>query len=86
MVTCDLRSNGSASAVQLRSCGICGGQSVIGAIFFPEYFGFSFQLSFHRLLKNHHSLSSATGKVGPIVADLPRHLGVTLPTTAEETT
>jgi hypothetical protein len=32
---------------------------------FSEYFGFPCQLPFHRLLHNHHHLSSAVGTVGP---------------------
>jgi hypothetical protein len=38
---------------QVRSCGICGGQSGTGAVF-SEYFGFSCQFSFHRLFHAHH--------------------------------
>jgi hypothetical protein len=31
---------------------------------FSEYFGFSFQSSFHKLLYNHHYLSSGAGIIG----------------------
>jgi hypothetical protein len=34
---------------------------------FSEYFGFTWQFSFHRLLQTHH-LSSGAGKIGPTVA------------------
>jgi hypothetical protein len=48
--------------VQAWSCGICGGQSGTGAVF-PEYFGFPYQFSFHRLLHVHHHLSSGAGTI-----------------------
>jgi hypothetical protein len=31
---------------------------------FSDYFGFSFQSSFHQLLHNHPHLSSGAGKIG----------------------
>jgi hypothetical protein len=46
---------------QVKSCGICGGQSG---------FGFSRQFSFYRLLPTHH-LSSGAGTIGQLVADVP---------------
>jgi hypothetical protein len=54
---------------QVRSCGVCGGQS-----------GFSFpcQSSFHRLLHTHHHLSSGAGTVGQLVGDVPS--GMSQPT------
>jgi hypothetical protein len=42
---------------QVKSCGICGGQSGIGA-------GFPCQSSFHQLLHNHHHRSSGAGTKG----------------------
>jgi hypothetical protein len=43
---------------------------------FSEYFGFPCQLSFHRLLHNHH-LSSGAGTIGQIVADVPSGVSLT---------
>jgi hypothetical protein len=40
---------------------------------FSEYFGFSHQFSFHRLLHTHH-LSSGAGTIGQLVADVPSGL------------
>jgi hypothetical protein len=40
-----------------------------GQVFF-EYFGFSCQFSFHRLLHIHH-LSSGAGTIGQLVGDVP---------------
>jgi hypothetical protein len=48
---------------------------VLGQIF-SEYFGFSCQFSFHRLLHNHH-LSSGDGTIGQLVADVPIGLHLT---------
>jgi hypothetical protein len=48
---------------QVRSCGICGGQSGTGAGFL-RVLRFPCQSSFHRLLHNHHNLSSAAGTIG----------------------
>jgi hypothetical protein len=38
---------------------------------FSEYFGFSCQSLLYQLLQNHHHLSSASGTVGQLVADVP---------------
>jgi hypothetical protein len=46
--------------------------------FFSEYFSFPSQFSFHRLLHIHH-LSSGTGKIDQLVADVTRGLSVTPP-------
>jgi hypothetical protein len=43
---------------------------------FSEYFGFSCQLSFHRLLHTHH-LSSGAGTIVQLVADVPSGLSLT---------
>jgi hypothetical protein len=43
---------------------------------FSEYFGFSCQLAFHRLLDNHHPLSGA-GTIGQTVAPAPSGLNLT---------
>jgi hypothetical protein len=46
---------------------------------FSEYFGFPRQLSFYRLLQNHHRLSSGAGTVGQLVVDVPNGLSLTPP-------
>jgi hypothetical protein len=46
---------------------------------FSEYFGFPCQLAFHRLLHIHHILSSGTGTIGQLVADVPSGLSLTPP-------
>jgi hypothetical protein len=38
---------------------------------FSEYFGFSGQFSFHRLLHTHHHLSSGAGIIGQLATDVP---------------
>jgi hypothetical protein len=64
---------------QVRSFGICGEQSGTGAGFFPEYFGFPYQFSFHRLLLTHnHHPELVPGTIGQTVADVPS--GLTFPT------
>jgi hypothetical protein len=45
---------------------------------FSEYFRLPYQLSFYRLLHTHH-LSSGTGTVGRLVADVPSGLSLTSP-------
>jgi hypothetical protein len=62
---------------QVKSCGICGGESDTGAVFVSEYFGFLSQFSLHRLLHTH--LSSGAGTIGQLVADVPSGLSVTPP-------
>jgi hypothetical protein len=54
---------------QVRSCGICGGQSGTEGQVFSENFGFPCQFSFHRSLHTHH-LSSAAVTMGQTVADV----------------
>jgi hypothetical protein len=44
---------------------------------FSEDFRFSCQFSFHRILHNHHHLSSGAGTIGQIVADVPSGLRLT---------
>jgi hypothetical protein len=44
---------------------------------FSEYFRFPCQFSFHRLLHNHHHLSSGAGTIGQLVADVPSGLSLT---------
>jgi hypothetical protein len=47
---------------------------------FSEYFGFLCQFSFHRLLHIHyHHLSSGTGTIGQLVADVTSGLSLTPP-------
>jgi hypothetical protein len=41
---------------------------------FSEYFGFPCQFAFHRLLYNHHQLSSGASTIGQIVAAVPSGL------------
>jgi hypothetical protein len=50
---------------------------------FSEYFGFSCQFPFHRLL-HIHPLSSGAGTVGQTVADVPSGLSLTPPQETEE--
>jgi hypothetical protein len=45
---------------------------------FSEYFGFPYQLSFHRLLHTPH-LTSEAGTIGQLVADVPSGLSPTPP-------
>jgi hypothetical protein len=63
--------------VQVRSCGICDGQSGRGQVF-SEYIGFSCQFSFHRLLHIHH-LSCEAGTTGQLMADVPSGLSLIPP-------
>jgi hypothetical protein len=44
---------------------------------FSKYFVFPCQFSFHRLLHNHHHLSSGAGTIGQLVADVPSGLSLT---------
>jgi hypothetical protein len=44
---------------------------------FSEYFGFSCQFSFHRLLHINNHLSSGAGTIGQLVADVPSGLSLT---------
>jgi hypothetical protein len=46
---------------------------------FSQYFYFPCQFSFHRLLHIHHHLSSGTGTIGQLVADVPSELSPTPP-------
>jgi hypothetical protein len=53
---------------------------------FSEYFGFSCQFLFHRLLHihhhhyhHHHHLSSEAGTIGQLLAEVPSGLSLTLP-------
>jgi hypothetical protein len=45
--------------------------------FFFEYFGFLCQYAFHRLLHNHHLLSSGAGTIGQTVAAVTSGLSLT---------
>jgi hypothetical protein len=58
---------------EVRSCGICGGQSYT-AVGLLRVFGFLYQFSFHRLLHIHH-LSPGAGTTGQIMTDVPSGLG-----------
>jgi hypothetical protein len=46
---------------------------------FSEYFGFSCQFSFHRLLHTHHHLPFGAGTIGQPVADVPSEFNLTSP-------
>jgi hypothetical protein len=50
----------------------------VGQVSF-EYFGFTCQSSFHRLLHNHPHLSSGAGTIGQLVADVTSGLSLTPP-------
>jgi hypothetical protein len=71
---------------QVRSCGICGGQSST-RVGFLQVFRFPCQASFHRLLHTHHHLSSGASKIGQLVGDVPSGLSLTPlhPTPHQET-
>jgi hypothetical protein len=57
---------------QVRSCGICDGQSGTGADFLlvPR---------FHQLLHTHHNLSSGAGAIDQLLADVASRLSLTPP-------
>jgi hypothetical protein len=57
----------------------CGGPGLSPGQVFSEYFGFPYQLSFHRLLHIHHHLSSGSGTIGQLVADVLSGLSLTPP-------
>jgi hypothetical protein len=50
-----------------------------------EFFGLRCQLSFHRLLRIHHHLSSGAGTIGQLVVDVPSGISLTLPQETEKT-
>jgi hypothetical protein len=62
---------------QVRSCGICGGQSDTG-VGFLRILRFPCQFLSHRLLHT-HQLSSVAGTSGQLVADVPSGLSLTPP-------
>jgi hypothetical protein len=61
---------------QARSCGICGGQSCMGAGFL-RVLRFPLPILIPPTAPPHHHLSSEAGTVGQIVADVPSGLSVT---------
>jgi hypothetical protein len=63
---------------QIKSCGIRSGQSGTGQAS-SDYFGFSCQVSFHRLLHIHRHLSSGTGIISQTVVNVPTGLSLNLP-------
>jgi hypothetical protein len=64
------QSQGSGLAPsQVRSCGICGGQSGTGAGF-PKYFNFSWQFSFHRLFHILQSFYQQRYVVSTLIASI----------------
>jgi hypothetical protein len=58
-------------------------KAALGQIF-TEYFGFTYQFSFHRLLHTHR-LSSGAGTTGQLVADVPSGLSLTPPQETKKT-
>jgi hypothetical protein len=68
---------GACVRTHVKSCGILN-KVALGQIF-SEYFSFSCQFSFHRLLHTHHHLSSGAGTIGQLVADVPSGLSLTPP-------
>jgi hypothetical protein len=64
---------------QVMSYGIYGGQNGTAASF-----GFPSQFPFHQLLHTRHHLSSGTGTVGQVVADVPSGLSLTQPQEAKK--
>jgi hypothetical protein len=64
------------SGFESRSCNV---DKVVLGLVFSEYFGFPYQLSFHRLLHTHHHLSSEGGTIDQIVADVASGLTLTAP-------
>jgi hypothetical protein len=52
---------------------------VVGKVALGQDFGFPYQFSIHQLLHIHHHLSSESGTIGEIVADLPSRLVLTPP-------
>jgi hypothetical protein len=77
VVSCRLPTAVAQVRIQVRSYGICGGQSGTGGQVFSEYFSFPCH-SFHQLLHTHHHPPSGAGTVGQIEADIPSGLGYTL--------
>jgi hypothetical protein len=61
---------------QVKSLGFVVNSVTLGQVF-PEYFGFSCQFSFHRLLHIHPHLSCGAGAIGQIVTDVPSGLSLT---------
>jgi hypothetical protein len=61
---------------QVRSCGICGGQSGTGAGFLRVR-RFPLPFLIPPMLHIHHHLSSGTGTIGQLVADVPSGLSLT---------
>jgi hypothetical protein len=76
-VTRRLTTTAARARPEVKSCGICGGQSGIE-------FGFPCQFSFHRLLHTHHHLSSGAGTIGQIEAHVPSGLSLTPPQERKE--
>jgi hypothetical protein len=69
---------------QVRSCGICGGQSGTGEGFL-RVLPFPLPLLFHRLLDIHHHPSSGDGTIGQFVANVPSGLCLTPPQETKKT-
>jgi hypothetical protein len=67
-VTCHLPTTVTRVWFQVKSWGICGGQSGTGQVSFKNL-RFPCQFSFHQMVHTH--LSSGPGTVGQLVADVP---------------
>jgi hypothetical protein len=63
---------------QVRLYALCGGQSSTGASFLGVV-RFPPPILIPRLLHTHHHLSSGTGTIGQLVADVPSGLSLTPP-------
>jgi hypothetical protein len=70
--------------VQVRSCGICGGQSGIGARFL-RILRFLLPILIPPTLHIHHHLSSGAGTIGQLLADVPSGLSLTPPQETKKT-
>jgi hypothetical protein len=62
--------------VQVRLWGFVVDKVALGQVS-SEYFGFPCQFAFHRLLHNHHHLSSVAAETGQTVAAVPSELSLT---------
>jgi hypothetical protein len=77
--SCQLPTMSAQVRAQVKSCGVCGGQSGTGAGFLRVR-RFPVQFSFRRLFHIHHyHLSSGVGTMGQLVDDVPSVLSLNPP-------